>query len=284
MLIGPLTLLLIGKGVNDFDPMALLSRLATAYRQVLKSLAAESVPWVQIDEPMLVTDLDDNIRAAYRKVYAELAQVPVKLMLATYFGSLGDNLQTAVDLGTAGLHIDGVRAPQQPTPVLNALTPAQSLSIGCVDGRNIWLTDFSSVTPQLAQAANALGPERVIVAPSCSLLHVLHDLRDETTLAPRIRNWLRFATEKLSEVMALEMKSRARQTPWPSRTAPQPNLRQTLECELLWPRFRIMTFSAAHRMRNAPWCNARNWDCHCCPPPPSVPFRRPRKYGSIVRH
>ena len=203
VLIGPLTLLLLGKGVNGFDSMALLPRLTTAYRQVLESLAAENVSWVQIDEPMLVTDLDDNIRAAYRQVYAELAQVPIKLMLTTYFGPLGDNLQTAVDLGTAGLHIDVVRAPGQLAPVLSALGPTQVLSIGCVNGRNIWLTDFSSAVPRLAQAASALGPERVIVAPSCSLLHVPHDLNDETALAPRVKGWLRFAAEKLSEVVAL---------------------------------------------------------------------------------
>lgn len=96
VLIGPLTLLLLGKGVDGFDPMALLTRLTAAYLEIR---SAENVPWVQIDEPMLVTDLDDSTRTAYRRVYAEFCRTPIRLMLTTYFGSTGDNLQTAVELG-----------------------------------------------------------------------------------------------------------------------------------------------------------------------------------------
>ena len=96
-----------------------------------------------------------------------------------------------------------VRAPQQLESALEALEPHQVLSLGCVDGRNIWLTDFSRVWPLLNQAVEKLGEDRVVVAPSCSLLHVPHDLRGESKLAPRIRGWLRFAEEKLAEVVAL---------------------------------------------------------------------------------
>jgi len=203
VLIGPLTLLLLGKGVDGFDPRTLLPRVTAAYTQVLKTLLEEGVAWVQIDEPMLVTDLEASIRDAYRHVYAELKSIPIKLMLTTYFDSIGDNLETAVALGTAGLHIDVVRAPQQLNATLEALKPEQVLSIGCVEGRNIWLTDFSAVTPILNEAVKHLGADRVVVAPSCSLLHVPHDLRGEEKLSPRIKGWLRFAAEKLAEVAAL---------------------------------------------------------------------------------
>lgn len=143
VLIGPMTLLLLGKGVDGFDSMSLLPKLTAAYIKVLQVLADEDVDWVQIDEPMLVTDLSDKVRDAYRTVYAELTKSPVRLMLTTYFDTIGDNLQTTVTLGTAGLHIDVVRAPQQLAATLAALGPDQVLSVGCVEGRNIWLTDFA---------------------------------------------------------------------------------------------------------------------------------------------
>jgi 5-methyltetrahydropteroyltriglutamate--homocysteine methyltransferase len=203
VLIGPLTLLLLGKGVDGFHPMALLPKLTAAYKQVLEALAAEDIAWVQMDEPMLVTDLEASVKDAYRQVYAELKLVPVKLMLTTYFDSIGDNLETAVELNTAGIHIDVVRAPGQLKAALGALKPDQVLSVGCVEGRNIWLTDFSAVTPSLDQAVAQLGADRVIVAPSCSLLHVPHDLRGEAKLSTRIKGWLRFAEEKLAEIVAL---------------------------------------------------------------------------------
>jgi 5-methyltetrahydropteroyltriglutamate--homocysteine methyltransferase len=203
VIIGPLTLLLLGKGVNGFDPMTLLPKLIAAYTEVLQTLAAEGVEWVQIDEPTLVTDLSEAAATGYREVYAELAKQPVKLMLTTYFDALADNVQLAVELGTAGIHIDVVRAPAQLPKVLNALKPEQLLSVGCVEGRNIWLTDFVAASALLKEAVARLGSERVIVAPSSSLLHVPHDLHNETKLSPRVRGWLRFAVEKIAEVVAL---------------------------------------------------------------------------------
>ncbi|HVW77285.1 MAG TPA: 5-methyltetrahydropteroyltriglutamate--homocysteine S-methyltransferase [Alloacidobacterium sp.] len=203
VLIGPLTLLLLGKGVDGFDPLTLLPRLTRAYEEVLQALIAEDVGWVQIDEPMLVMDLEDGAADAYRKAYAQLIKLPVKLMLTTYFDSLADNLQLAVNLGTAGIHIDVVRGPNQLKDVLSALKPDQVMSVGVVEGRNIWLTDFSVAASQLNAAVAELGADRVIVAPSSSLLHVPHDLQAETKLDPRIKSWLRFATEKLAEIAAL---------------------------------------------------------------------------------
>jgi 5-methyltetrahydropteroyltriglutamate--homocysteine methyltransferase len=203
VLIGPLTLLLLGKGVNGFDPMSLLPKLSKAYEEILQALIAEGVSWVQIDEPMLVTDLEDGVPEAYQKVYAQLAKLPVKLMLTTYFDSLADNLQLAVDLDTAGIHLDLVRGAQQLEDILATLKPKQVLSVGCVEGRNIWLTDFSVASSQINTAAAKLGAERVMVAPSCSLLHVPHDLQAETKLDARVKGWLRFAAEKLAEVAEL---------------------------------------------------------------------------------
>ncbi len=203
VLVGPLTLLLLGKGVDGFDPFTLLPKLAAAYVQVLEALAAEGVISVQLDEPLLVTRITSETAAAYRTVYAELANLPVHLILTTYFGALGENLPLAIELNTAGLHIDLVRAPEQLAPVLAALQPNQTLSLGVVEGRNIWLTDFAQTQQLIDQATVHLGAHRILIAPSCSLLHVPHDLRNETKLPTRLKSWLRFAEEKLVEIVTL---------------------------------------------------------------------------------
>ena len=203
VLIGPLTMLQLGKGVAGFDPYQLGGQLISAYKQVLETLAEQNVEWVQLDEPVLATDLPKHALDFFSKAYRELAGSPVKLMLTTYFERLEDNLHTAVGAKTAGLHIDLVRAPKQLGAVLAALLPEQLLSLGCVEGRNIWLTDFSVASASIEQAVAKLGAERVIVAPSCSLLHVPHDLRGETKLPARVKGWLRFAEEKLGELVGL---------------------------------------------------------------------------------
>ena len=203
VLIGPITLLLLGKGVDDFDRMTLLPQIIEAYVQVLKLLQDEGVQEIQIDEATLVTDLPAAAQQAYREAYARFAEVPVRLILTTYFGSLGDNLSLAVSLNTAGIHIDCIRGAASIDTLLEALNPTQQLSLGVVDGRNIWLTPFDTVTPLIAKAVAALGASRVILAPSCSLLHVPHDLKQEVKLSPRIKSWLRFAEEKLAELKAL---------------------------------------------------------------------------------
>lgn len=203
VLIGPLTLLSLGKGVNGFNPFLLANKLIAAYKEVLTRLVQEHIFWVQIDEPILVTDLSEDAEHFFRKAYRHLGTVPIKLMLTTYFDRLGDNLPLAMDANTTGLHIDVVRAPQQLEEVLAVLKPHQVLSVGCVEGRNIWLTNFVEASALLARAVEALGAGRVIVAPSCSLLHVPHDLEAETKLDTRVRSWLRFAKEKLAEIAAL---------------------------------------------------------------------------------
>ncbi len=209
VLIGPVTLLLLGKGVDGFDSYQLADKLLAAYDTLLAALAARGVEWVQMDEPVLATDLPQAAADLFQKAYARFAAVPVKLMLTTYFDQLGSNLQLAMEAGTSGLHLDLVRAPKQMERVLGALAPHQMLSLGVVEGRNIWLTDFAAATGLIARAVEALGAERVIVAPSCSLLHVPHSVAAEHEIDGRIKSWLRFAVEKLGEVSALACHDRA---------------------------------------------------------------------------
>jgi 5-methyltetrahydropteroyltriglutamate--homocysteine methyltransferase len=209
VIIGPLTLLLLGKGVHGFDPYTLSDKLIAAYQSILTTLLEEKVAWVQVDEPILATDLPEGAATFFQKAYAALAKLPVKLMLTTYFDNIGDNLSLAIEANTAGLHVDLVRAPQQLEHVVAALKPQQILSIGCVEGRNIWLTNFVTANAQISEAVSLLGADRVIVAPSCSMLHVPHDLRSEDKLPSRVKGWLRFAEEKLAELVALAKSDQA---------------------------------------------------------------------------
>ncbi len=203
VLIGPVSLLLLGKAAEGVKPIDLLPKLLAAYKQVLTELHEVGAAWVQIDEPCLVTDLDPESIPVFREAYSELSKMSVKLMLTTYFGGLGTNLDLATSLCTAGLHLDLVRAPEQLAEVMTRLGGAQVLSLGLVEGRNIWLNDLGASYKTVAEVVGKLGADRVQVATSCSLLHAPYTTEDEHELDPRIKSWLSFSQQKLEEVAAL---------------------------------------------------------------------------------
>ncbi|OAF04020.1 5-methyltetrahydropteroyltriglutamate--homocysteine S-methyltransferase [Bradyrhizobium centrolobii] len=205
VLIGPVTFLKLAKSKEpDFEPLSLLERLLPVYVDVLRELAKRGADWVQIDEPCLVLDLDAAAQAALRSAYAEIAKsVPqIKIMLASYFGALGSNRDTAFGLPVAGLHFDLVRAPEQFSD-LAALPRNHVISLGVIDGRNIWRADLNRVLDRLEPVIAALGRDRVQIAPSCSLLHVPIDLGLEEKLDPEIKSWLAFAVQKIEELATL---------------------------------------------------------------------------------
>ncbi|MBS7738144.1 MULTISPECIES: 5-methyltetrahydropteroyltriglutamate--homocysteine S-methyltransferase [unclassified Chelatococcus] len=206
VLLGPVTFLRLGKAKDpSFDPLTLLGDLLPVYVDVLRRLAANGATWVQIDEPCLVLDLDKPAREALRRAYALFAHAlpDLKIMLATYFGSIGDNLDTALSLHVAGLHVDLVRAPEQLDAVLAKAPRGLVLSLGVVDGRNIWRTDLEKVLARVAPVAAKRGTDHVQIAPSCSLLHSPLDLELETNLDPEVRGWLSFAVQKMGELATL---------------------------------------------------------------------------------
>ena len=218
VLLGPVSYLLLSKPANDVIPLEQigqapqqtfpldeLTRLLPVYVEVFQRLASAGADWVQIDEPCLVLDLDEKAHAAYRTAYALLGQVQgVQIMLTTYFGALADNLTLAVDLPVAGLHVDLVRACDQIDAVLSALPADKILSIGVVDGRNVWRTDLDAALTLIQRAVNALGSARVQIAPSCSLMFSPHDLELETELDAELKSWLAFARQKLGELVLLK--------------------------------------------------------------------------------
>ncbi|MCW5879203.1 MAG: 5-methyltetrahydropteroyltriglutamate--homocysteine S-methyltransferase [Anaerolineales bacterium] len=206
VLLGPVTFLSLGKSTAEgSDPLALLPALLPVYQAILRQLAEAGAEWVQIDEPCLVLDLSPEQVAAYQSAYQQLVGVThPKLMLTTYFEGLRDNLPLALGLGCAGLHIDLVRAPDQLEAVLATLPAETWLSLGLVDGRNVWRTDLDAALAKAKQAAEALGPERVLIAPSCSLQFTPYDLDLETKLDAELRSWLAFTKQKIAELSALK--------------------------------------------------------------------------------
>jgi 5-methyltetrahydropteroyltriglutamate--homocysteine methyltransferase len=201
VLVGPITFLRLCAGD---DRAAALPAVVAAYAELLGALAGVGAPWVQLDEPVLVTDLDDGERRAFAAAYGALAAAGPRLLLATYFGALGDNLDLAAALPVDGLHIDVVRGDAADVAALSArFAPTERvLSAGVIDGRNVWRADLASAYDALRPAHDALG-DRLWVAPSCSLLHVPFDLDAEPDLDPELRTRLAFARQKLDEVVAL---------------------------------------------------------------------------------
>ena len=205
VLLGPVTFLLLSKAAGQFDPLDLLDRLLPLYAEILGGLAKAGCAWVQMDEPCLALDLPEPARAALSRTYHHLAKGPSPdILLASYFGPMADNLPTALSLPVAGLHLDLVRG-RPDLPAVLADAPANLwLSLGLVDGRNVWRCDLAAALAVGRQVAEARqGTRRLMVAPSCSLLHVPADLSQETMLDPEIKSWLAFAAEKLAEVAAL---------------------------------------------------------------------------------
>ncbi len=207
VLIGPLTYLWLGKfkgaGSDTADKLELLERLLPVYGEILKRLADQGVQWVQLDEPILALDLPQDWKNAFERAYNILQREPLKKLVATYFAGLEDNLGLAAGLPVEGLHIDLVRAPEQFPAILDRLPAYKVLSLGVVNGRNIWRTDLDQALAVLQEAQARLG-DRLWVAPSCSLLHSPVDLQREDQLDSELKSWLAFAVQKCAEVALLK--------------------------------------------------------------------------------
>lgn len=204
VLLGPITYLALSKDRTGFSRWESLPQLTEIYISFLERLAPQC-GWIQIDEPILCTDMSDSLRETFLETYRLLRKgaPSARTLLATYFGSLGDNLGTALDSECSGLHLDLCAGNASITDVLTALPEHMSLSLGVVDGHNIWKTNCASALPVLRNAALKLGNDRLLVGSSCSLLHVPVDLELETELDPEIRSWMAFAVQKCHEIALL---------------------------------------------------------------------------------
>ncbi|QXE92606.1 5-methyltetrahydropteroyltriglutamate--homocysteine S-methyltransferase [Geomonas subterranea] len=206
---GPVTFLKLSKFADDVpsgkDTLSLLPRLLPVYEELLALLSGHGVTCVQIDEPCLCFDLDPALEEAYRVALSQLGRAARRpsLLVAAYFGTIGDNLRLVTGSGCEALHLDLVRAPADLDAVLTALPAGMKLSLGVVDGRNVWRADLAEAHRMVRRAVTALGSERVMVATSCSLLHVPVDLDAEKRLDPELKSWMAFAAQKVAEVRLL---------------------------------------------------------------------------------
>lgn len=210
VLIGPITYLLLGKEKESgFEKIDLIKNLLPVYLEILTRLDALGVEYVQFDEPFLTLDLSEKEQKAYEYAYKEIRKAfpRIKLVLATYFEGLGNNLALTTSLAVNVLHIDLVRAENQLADVLAQLKENTILSLGIVDGRNIWKNDFEHSIATIDQAVEKLGIDRVWIAPSCSLIHSPVNLENETNeenLTAEVKQWLAFAKQKIAEIVTLK--------------------------------------------------------------------------------
>jgi 5-methyltetrahydropteroyltriglutamate--homocysteine methyltransferase len=207
VLLGPVSFLLLGKVKGDaFDPLILLERILPIYEGILRRLAEAGATWVQMDEPMLALVDRPEARRGFESSYERLAAVSksLQILVATYFAGLGANMNLGLNLRVAALHLDLVRAPEQLKTALENAPANLRLSLGVIDGRNIWKTDLERALRMLERAGEVVGRKRILIGPSCSLLHSPVDLQEEKHLDDELRNWLAFAKQKLEEIVLLE--------------------------------------------------------------------------------
>ena len=205
VLLGPVSFLLLSRYSGAGQCLDLLPNLVPVYAEILDELAAAGAEWVQIDEPVLGLDLDATQRGAFGRVYLELhdAAPALRVVLTTYFSGLRDNLSTALTLPVSALHLDAISDPAQVNEAIAAAPDSLALSLGVADGRNVWRSDLESTLRTLEAAKRLLGADRMLVGPSCSLLHLPVDLDLEPSIDTELRSWLAFAAQRLEEISVL---------------------------------------------------------------------------------
>ncbi|MCG9730613.1 5-methyltetrahydropteroyltriglutamate--homocysteine S-methyltransferase [Shewanella sp. Isolate13] len=205
VLLGPVSFLYLSKAVeSEFDKLSLLPRLIEAYQKLLQRFVSQGVEWVQLDEPVLALELEGDWQAAISQAYRELARSNVRILLASYYGSIAHHHHLVADLPVAGLHLDLVTAPEQLQTFLPSLGAEQVLSAGVINGRNVWAAELDELAEGLSSVAGDLK-QRLWLSPSCSLLHSPVDLEIETNLAPELKLQLSFAKQKLAELTKLKL-------------------------------------------------------------------------------
>ena len=209
VLVGPVSYLLLGKEKHDnkgetpFNRIDLIDQLIPVYIELINKFKNAGASWIQLDEPFLCLDLTDKEKKAFQTAYQAIAEncPEINILLTTYFEALADNTSLTVNLPVKALHIDLARAPEQLTSVLEEIQQSDIiLSLGLVDGRNVWRNDYEKSLKLLQLAIESIGEERIMIGTSCSLIHSPCDLDLEKELQPEIKNWLAFAKQKLNEL------------------------------------------------------------------------------------
>jgi 5-methyltetrahydropteroyltriglutamate--homocysteine methyltransferase len=203
VLLGPVSFLYLSKAQSGVHKLDLLPKLIDTYAALLNQLKAKNIAWVQIDEPILSLDLSPEWHRAFEKTYSQLNFEGLNILLANYFGELQNNLQLACSLPVQGLHIDGVYAAEEISKVVDWLPQHKVLSLGVIDGRNIWKNNLQK-TINTINNIQQRRQNNIWLATSCSLLHAPANLELEKKMSSEIKNWLAFAKQKLQELNVLK--------------------------------------------------------------------------------
>jgi 5-methyltetrahydropteroyltriglutamate--homocysteine methyltransferase len=207
VLLGPLTFLLLGKSHDEaFDRLSLLDSLIPVYVEIVQKLAAQGATWIQIDEPILVTDVDAAVLDGLKRAYDAIASAKgdAKVVIQTYFDYVGNAYETLVNLPVDGIGLDIVRGAKNIDLIARHGFPQDKvLAAGVIDGRNIWAADLNAALDTLTELTSSIHADRIQVSTSCSLQHVPYDVSVEIDLDPEVRSWLAFAEQKLAEVATL---------------------------------------------------------------------------------
>jgi len=215
VLVGPASFVFLGKAQYDgFDHEETVKQLVPVYNEILAKLAEQGAQWVQIDEPVFCLDLCSKGQAVVKAAYDALEKpAGLKVIVTSYFDTLRANADQFFGLPVDALHIDLCRGPNQANTSANdaekALDEAlakvgdKTLSVGIVDGRNIWKNDLSKSLNFVEKAVAKLGSDKVFVAGSSSLLHTPVDLNSETQMDAELKSWMAYATQKLDEIATI---------------------------------------------------------------------------------
>lgn len=204
VLIGPVTYLSLAKGDETLaEPLALLNKILPVYRQILSELHDLGVEWVQFDEPVFATDLSIEQKQALLEAYQELSREEPNIILTNYFGSLDENIELFFKTKASAYHIDAIAGAGELNRAVELLPEEAVLSLGVVDGRNVWKNDYEQTLKVVTPIAKALK-DRLWLAPTCSLLHSPYSLKEESKIDGEIKAWLAFAEEKVTELQDLK--------------------------------------------------------------------------------
>ncbi|WP_298413177.1 5-methyltetrahydropteroyltriglutamate--homocysteine S-methyltransferase, partial [Hydrotalea sp.] len=220
VLLGPISYLLLGKEKQEgFHRLELIKNLLPVYLEVLNKLDDNNAHYIQFDEPCLALNLSEAERQVIVQTYQEIKnKFPnLHIIVASYFECYGQNLQTVLRLPVQTIHLDLIRCPAQLDDILatDFIRTKINISLGIVDGRNIWKNDFRQSLTFIHKAIQKIGAARVWIAPSCSLIHSPCDLNLETNeqiLIPEIKQWLAFAKQKIDEVVTLKQLASGKNT------------------------------------------------------------------------
>ena len=196
IILGPLSFLLLAKGLDGFKTINLLDKILPVYKEIIKKLSELGADWIQIDEPILVKDLDSQVVSQIKNTLNELKKSSgsSKILVATYFEDLNDEVKNEIfESDIDAVHLDLVRGNRNKSYVKNS---KKQLSLGLIDGRNVWKADLKEKIEFIKN--NTSGD--IIIASSCPLLHTPYDLDLEQKVPQEIKRWLSFSKQKLQEL------------------------------------------------------------------------------------